>query len=529
MSTSYKVLIVGAGLSGVTLAILLEQAKIDYQVFESLPGVSPQGGAVVLGPTVMPLLEQLGLLEKVQEICKPLKTMHLVQENLKRIGEINLSDHSKHQIPAHKIRFSKRVVSFSANKDEVTIRCGDDTSYHGEILVGADGAFSKIRELLYKQVAKKGILPRNDALALAADVAALAIASSSSPTSSSSPPPSSTSANHHGHRDSFDSASTSATAVEGEVLHQGGHVSLVGVTRSLDKEAFPMLKEADSRSDTVIGDHLPYSWSYFTVPGDRICWSLNMHLDDNTQRPGSLTKSSSSPPASPSMTSVSTTTQSSSSPSSSSCSSSTELGWESYDSNTTHPLRKTLGLDESRGLKLPFNKTLGDLVDATAKEHVAQAIMTDQQTLFETWYHGRTVLIGDASHRMVANMAHQGAVNAMLDAVILANLIHDLPTASAENLAEIFKEFQADRYVQAKSQMQMNNKVGKVLTGQSWTETLMRKVVVRYISKIYQHFCDDQILADRPQAIFLKQVPSRGHVHASSQRPRKTFDTHSKH
>jgi hypothetical protein len=111
--------------------------------------------------------------------------------------------------------------------------------------------------LLYKQVAKKGILPRNDALALAADVAALAIASSSSP-----PPTSSSaaaSAQHHGHRDSFDSASTSATAVEGEALHQGGQVSLVGVTRSLDSDAFPMLKEADSRSDTVIGDHLPYT------------------------------------------------------------------------------------------------------------------------------------------------------------------------------------------------------------------------------------------------------------------------------
>ena len=43
MAPKYKVLIVGAGFSGVTLAILLEHAKIDYEVFEGSPGISPLG------------------------------------------------------------------------------------------------------------------------------------------------------------------------------------------------------------------------------------------------------------------------------------------------------------------------------------------------------------------------------------------------------------------------------------------------------------------------------------------------------
>lgn len=103
-------------------------------------------------------------------------------------------------------------------------------------------------------------------------------------------------------------------------------------------------------------------------------------------------------------------------------------------------------------------------MDATPKDYMGQAIT--EQTLFETWYHGRTVLIGDASHRMLANAAHQGAVNGMLDAVILSNLIHHLPAASPENLAEIFKEFQTDRYAQAKSHMHMNNKMNKFMSGQ---------------------------------------------------------------
>ncbi|KAF9354876.1 hypothetical protein BGX34_010768 [Mortierella sp. NVP85] len=532
MAPKYKVLIVGAGFSGVTLAILLEHAKIDYEVFEGSPGISPLGSAVILGPTVMPLLEQLNILEKVQAISKPIKTLHLVQEDMKRIGEINLSDHVKQtgyaslvatrsdllsvlitQIPSHKIHFSKKVVSFSANKDEVVIRCADDTNYKGQILVGADGAFSKVRELLYKQVAKKGILPRHDALALAADAAALAVTSTLSGDESS---------------ETATTSSTTSTLVEGDMLH-GAHVSIVGVTRPLDSSDFPIVKETDSRCDTVISDNTPYSWSYFAVPGDRICWAVNVQLDDTSLRE-QKTGSSSKSPTSPASSSRLSTSSISSTSSETHGQTPTELGWESQESNTAHPLMKRLDLEECKAFKIPFNKTLGDLIDATPKEHIAQAIT--EQTLFETWYHGRTVLIGDACHRMLANAAHQGAVNAMLDAVILGNLIRDLPSASSEHLAEIFKEFHSERYSQAKSQMHMNNKVGKLMSGQSWTETLMRKFVVRYMSKIYQHFCDDRILADRPQATFMTLVTSRGQVHALPQRPHKTFvsaEAQSKH
>ncbi|KAG0355112.1 hypothetical protein BC939DRAFT_470127 [Gamsiella multidivaricata] len=512
MAPNFKVLIAGASFGGVTLAILLERANIAYEVFEASPGVSPIGGAVVLGPTVMPLLEQLGLLRKVQEISKPIKTMHLVQEGMKRIGEIDLSDHKEQtgydslvatrsellaalttQIPSHKIHFSKQIVSFSANKNEVVIRCADDTNYTGEILVGADGAFSRIRELLYRQVAKKGILPRNDALATAAD-AAVAMASTV-----------------HGIESDHED-----TSAEGELL-QGGHVSLVGVTQPLDAEMLPILQDADSRSDTVIGDHTPHSWSYFTVPGNRICWAVNMQLDDLTLQEQHVRTPPKSPP-SPTPSSISSFSAFSTSSAESHLS--PELGWETEELGT-NKLGKLLRSEDCRSFQTPLGKTLGDLIDATPKENIARALT--EQTLFETWHHGRTVLIGDACHRMLSNAAHQGAVNAIQDAVVLGNLIHDLPSASPGNLVEIFKDFQADRYPHIKAQMHMNIKVGKLMSAQSWTEALMRKFLVRYMSRIYQHFCDDKILADRPQATFLPLIDSRGHVHAHPQREHKVF------
>ncbi|KAF8977380.1 hypothetical protein BGZ46_007420 [Entomortierella lignicola] len=504
MTVQFKVLIVGASFGGVTLAMLLERAGISYELFESHPSVPTLGSAVILGPTVMPLFEQLGLLHKVHAISKKLKTMHLVEENMQRIGEIDLSEH-KHQtgydslvttrfdllsllvscIPESKIHFSKRVVAFNANKDHVVVRCADNTDYQGEILVGADGAFSRIRDLLYRQIAKKGILPRSDAAAMVLD-AAVAMA---------------------GHDMQMDAT---------DEMLQGGHVSLVGVTQALDANSFPMLRETDSRSYTVICSHTQHSWSYFTVPGNRIGWAVNIQVDDAVLRER-RTRSSNRPP-SPTPSDISSFSAFSTS---STLTDSPDLGWEA-ESSSINSLGKHLA-EECRSFHVPMlkGKTFGDLIDSTPKENIGRAVT--EQTLFETWHHGRTVLIGDASHRMLSNAAHQGVTNSIQDAVVLANLIKDLPSASPEHLVEIYKEFQADRYPHAKSQMQVNDKVGKLMSGNNWAETLMRKFLVRHMCKIHQNFSDNKTLADRRQATFLPHVESRGTIPAASQKARKIF------
>jgi 2-polyprenyl-6-methoxyphenol hydroxylase-like FAD-dependent oxidoreductase len=67
------------------------------------------------------------------------------------------------KIPPEKIHFSKKVLSLEQNKEGVMIRCADGTTYHGDILVGADGAYSGVRQALYKRLAKYGKLPPTDA------------------------------------------------------------------------------------------------------------------------------------------------------------------------------------------------------------------------------------------------------------------------------------------------------------------------------------------------------------------------------
>lgn len=66
------------------------------------------------------------------------------------------------QIPSHKIHFGKRVVSISEKNEKVTVETSDNTTWEGDILVGADGSYSTVRQRLYERLIAEGKLPDSD-------------------------------------------------------------------------------------------------------------------------------------------------------------------------------------------------------------------------------------------------------------------------------------------------------------------------------------------------------------------------------
>lgn len=68
MKRSFKVLICGAGVSGLSLALMLERLGIDYLVLEAYPEVTASvGAAVVLLPNGLRILDQLGVYESFKK------------------------------------------------------------------------------------------------------------------------------------------------------------------------------------------------------------------------------------------------------------------------------------------------------------------------------------------------------------------------------------------------------------------------------------------------------------------------------
>jgi flavin-dependent dehydrogenase len=110
------------------------------------------------------------------------------------------------QVPKERIHMGVKITETSQDDNGVRIHCNNGAVYEGDILVGADGAYSIVRQSIYSQLKAENRLPVSDALPL----------------------PYSTEC-------------------------------LVGQTRVLDVSEFPRLAEEDCQFMNIIGDNKPYS------------------------------------------------------------------------------------------------------------------------------------------------------------------------------------------------------------------------------------------------------------------------------
>lgn len=78
----YQVAILGGGIAGLTLALILERLGITWTLWESHETISPEIGAGIgLLPNGFRILDQLGLLDKIEKLTVPLETWYHVDEN----------------------------------------------------------------------------------------------------------------------------------------------------------------------------------------------------------------------------------------------------------------------------------------------------------------------------------------------------------------------------------------------------------------------------------------------------------------
>jgi 2-polyprenyl-6-methoxyphenol hydroxylase-like FAD-dependent oxidoreductase len=113
------------------------------------------------------------------------------------------------QVPTNKVHFNKRVLDIGEKDDKVFLRTSDNDCYEGDILIGADGAYSAVRQRMYESLKQKGQIPKSDLEEL-----------------------------------------------------PFRYTCLVGQTEVLDPEEFPQLKEPISQFWSVLGENKPYSVSF---------------------------------------------------------------------------------------------------------------------------------------------------------------------------------------------------------------------------------------------------------------------------
>ncbi|KAJ3534793.1 hypothetical protein NM208_g7402 [Fusarium decemcellulare] len=171
--TLAPIAIIGGGPCGLTFARLLEQHKLDYVVFERDLNATPtsryQGGTLdIHGPSGQQALKEAGLFQEfsalarwdatrvcIQDATGHIKSVFGEDRDAPEIDRLQLRNMLLDSIPAHKIRWGhgvKAVESKSGTAKSAAdwvIRFINGTSASGfRLVVGADGAWSKVRSLL---------------------------------------------------------------------------------------------------------------------------------------------------------------------------------------------------------------------------------------------------------------------------------------------------------------------------------------------------------------------------------------------
>jgi 2-polyprenyl-6-methoxyphenol hydroxylase-like FAD-dependent oxidoreductase len=166
-----RILVIGAGVGGISIARGLLRDGHDVTVFEQRPDMRPGGGAVTIWSNGSTVLEQLGvdmdgagqLLSSVRiatSTGRPLATIDLTAIVDRLGGPVRmvprrvLLDRLLEGFPADRIRCNSRAVGVVSTHDGVRIEFEDDSSAEGDLLIGADGLHSMVRDIAGAQPAK---------------------------------------------------------------------------------------------------------------------------------------------------------------------------------------------------------------------------------------------------------------------------------------------------------------------------------------------------------------------------------------
>ncbi|GAA4629066.1 flavin-dependent oxidoreductase [Actinoallomurus vinaceus] len=170
------VLIVGAGIAGLTTALALDKAGVGVRVVEAAPRLGPLGVGINLQPHAVRELTELGLAEALEATGIQTREMITMDRFGNRIAVYPRGHHAGYAWPQYSIHRGelqmllldavrerlghdavRTGLSFEAYEEDsegIDARLrdragGDVVTLRADVLVGADGIFSAVRRLLH--------------------------------------------------------------------------------------------------------------------------------------------------------------------------------------------------------------------------------------------------------------------------------------------------------------------------------------------------------------------------------------------
>lgn len=160
-----KVIVVGAGMGGLTTALAMKQAGYEVEIYDRVKALRPAGAGISLWSNGVKVLNRLGLGNEIACIGGPMERMAYYDGKtgnlltgfslsplVERVGQapypVARTDLQKMLLEAvgtDQVQLNKRCVAIEQTPDEAIAIFEDGHRAAGDVVVGADGTHSIIR------------------------------------------------------------------------------------------------------------------------------------------------------------------------------------------------------------------------------------------------------------------------------------------------------------------------------------------------------------------------------------------------
>ena len=166
-----KIIIVGAGIGGSALALSLQKAGLDYVLLEQAVAFEEVGAGLQLSPNGVRILEWLGLGDDLAGFCTaPDSHKFNVWDSGEEVLRTalgpkvealfgapyyhafrpDLLDALTRPLERRRLRLNTAVRAVGQRDGAVWAECADGSIVEGDVLIGADGIHSVVREQIFK-------------------------------------------------------------------------------------------------------------------------------------------------------------------------------------------------------------------------------------------------------------------------------------------------------------------------------------------------------------------------------------------